>query len=161
MESLLSINGTIDVDFGRFIVFAPRTENLCLADSDRRLDDLRPADYSSFVRTTLNKYISHKFTKGGGTLIAYLLDPEIERRIRNTGALPLTDDEKTRLMGAISEEVGSLPPTAQTPVLLTSMEIRRAVRKLIETSFPNLAVLSYQELSPDLNIQPIARISWN
>jgi len=46
-------------------------------------------------------------------------------------------------------------------LLLTGMEIRRTVRKLIETSFPNLAVLSYQELSPDLNIQPIARISWN
>jgi type III secretory pathway component EscV/tetratricopeptide (TPR) repeat protein len=161
LESLLSINGTTDVDFGRFIVFAPRAENLCLADSNRGLDDLSPADYSNFVRTTLKKYISHKYTKGGATLIVYLLDPEIERRIINTGALPLTDDEQTRLMEAISDEVGSLPPTAQTPVLLTSMEIRRTVRKLIEASFPNLAVLSYQELSPDLNIQPIARISWN
>jgi type III secretion protein V len=35
------------------------------------------------------------------------------------------------------------------------------VRKLIETDFPNLPVLSYQELSPDLNIQPIARITWD
>ena len=33
------------------------------------------------------------------------------------------------------------------------------MRKLIEKDFPRLAVLSYQELSPDMNIQPIARIS--
>jgi type III secretion protein V len=39
------------------------------------------------------------------------------------------------------------------------MDIRRTVRKLIEPDHPNLAVLSYQELSPDMNIQPIARIS--
>ncbi len=161
LESMLSINGTTDVDFSRFIVFAPRTQNLCPAGFNRGLDDLGPADYSDFVRTALKRYVSHKFTRGNATLIVYLIDPEIERRIGNIGAQPLTDDEKTRLMAAISEEVGGLPPTAQTPVLLTSMDIRRTLRKLIETSFPNLAVLSFQELSPDLNIQPIARISWN
>ena len=39
------------------------------------------------------------------------------------------------------------------------MEIRRYFRKLVELEFPHLAVLSYQELSPEMNIQPIARIS--
>ncbi len=123
LESLLSINGTTDVDFGRFIVFAPRTENLCLADSSRGLDGLSPADYSNFVRTTLKKYISHKFTKGGATLIVYLLDPEKERRIRNTVALPLTDDEKTRLMEAIIDT-----PTARSGRILASPRTARRSR---------------------------------
>jgi hypothetical protein len=123
LESLLSINGTTDVDFSRSIVFAPRTENLCLADSNRGLDDLSPADYSNFVRTTLKKYISHKFTKGGATLIVYLLDPEIERRIRNTGALPLTDDEKTWLMEAISTE------ERETRLRETGFSLRRKYHK--------------------------------
>jgi type III secretion protein V len=39
------------------------------------------------------------------------------------------------------------------------MDVRRAMRKFIEKDFPRLVVLSYQELSPDMNIQPIARIS--
>jgi type III secretion protein V len=29
----------------------------------------------------------------------------------------------------------------------------------VEVEFPNVSVLSYQELSPDLTIQPIARIA--
>jgi len=33
------------------------------------------------------------------------------------------------------------------------------VRRLVEMDFESLNVLSYQELSPELNIQPIARIS--
>jgi len=33
------------------------------------------------------------------------------------------------------------------------------VRKMVELEFSNLAVLSYQELTPELNIQPIGRIS--
>ena len=40
------------------------------------------------------------------------------------------------------------------------MEIRRTLRRLIEDDFPNLAVLSFQELSSDTGIQAIGRISW-
>jgi type III secretion protein V len=65
------------------------------------------------------------------------------------------------LNAAVNLEVGSLSTAAQNPVLLTSMDIRRTLQKLIEPDFPNLAVLSYQELSPEMNIQPIARISWD
>jgi type III secretion protein V len=40
------------------------------------------------------------------------------------------------------------------------MDIRRYVRKLLEYEFdPSFSVVSFQELSPDLNIQPVARIS--
>ena len=50
--------------------------------------------------------------------------------------------------------------SAQRPVILTSMDIRRYVRKLLEYEFnPPFSVVSYQELSPELNIQPVARIS--
>jgi hypothetical protein len=39
------------------------------------------------------------------------------------------------------------------------MELRRFVRKMVELEFPNLAVLSYQELTPELNVQPLGRIA--
>jgi type III secretory pathway component EscV/Tfp pilus assembly protein PilF len=158
-ESLLSINGTTDVDLGRFIVFTSQVEGLCPVSDNRTIDKLTIADYSEFVRTDLKRYISNKYTRGSGTLIVYLLDRAIEKRLSKISAQPLTAEESARLKTAINFEVGKLPPTAQNPVLLTTMDIRRTVRKLIEPDLPNLAVLSYQELSPDMNIQPIARIS--
>lgn len=39
------------------------------------------------------------------------------------------------------------------------MEIRRYFRKSVELEFPRLQVLSYQELSPEMQIQLTARIS--
>jgi len=48
----------------------------------------------------------------------------------------------------------------QKPVLLTNFDTRRSLRRLLEHEFPDLAVLSYQELPADTNVQPIARISW-
>jgi type III secretion protein V len=157
LESMLSINGTIDVDLNRFIVFTPATQRLCYGRHD--LDGLTTSDYSNFVRASLKRYISHKYTRGSNTLVVYLLDSAIEQRIGDAGTRPLTSQEQALFKAALRDEVEKLPTTAQNPVLLTVMDIRKQVRKLIEPDFPDLAVLTYQELSPDMNIQPIARIS--
>jgi type III secretion protein V len=160
LEGLLSINGTTDVNISRYVVLTAPTDNLCPVSGSRTLADLTTGDYSDFIRSWLKRYISNKYTRGSNTLVVYLLDPVIERRIGAAGAV-LTVEEKTNLKAAVEREVGSLPPTSQYPVLLTSADVRRALRKLIEPDFPNLAVLSYQELSPDLSIQPIGRITWD
>ena len=44
-------------------------------------------------------------------------------------------------------------------MLLTGAEIRRYVRRLVETEHPDLPVLSFQELAPEAQIRPIARIT--
>lgn len=121
---------------------------------------------TEYVRNALKRYISHKFTRGGNTLVVYLLDPQIEETVRGSiqhtqsgSYLALEPEITQEILTSVRNEVGNLPPTAQNPVILTTMEIRRYFRKLVELEFPHLAVLSYQELSPDMNIQPIARIS--
>ena len=45
-------------------------------------------------------------------------------------------------------------------MVLTSVEIRRFLRKLIEDELPNLPVVSYQELPFDIKIQPLGRVDW-
>ncbi len=119
------------------------------------------------VRAALKRYVSHKYARGTNTLVVYLLDPQIEEAIRSsikrTSAgthLALEPDIAQEIVQAVKNECGHLPPSAQRPVILTAMDIRRYVRKLLEYEFnPPFSVVSYQELSPDLNIQPVARIS--
>jgi type III secretion protein V len=160
LESLLSIRAVSDVDQSKFIVFAPNSGTTCFTYRTKKLDTLDVIDYSNCVRTSLKRYISHKYTRGGNTLVVYLTDPKIEQRIREIAVRPLSNEEIRSLTKVISDEVSALPPTAQNPVILTTMEIRKTLRKLIEKDFSCLAVVCYQELSPDMNIQPIARISW-
>lgn len=121
---------------------------------------------TEYVRAALKRYISHKYTRGQSTLIVYLLDPQIEETVRSSiqhtssgSYLALEPEITQEILAAVRNEIGNLPPSAQQPVVLTTMEIRRYFRKLVELEFPHLAVLSYQELSPEMNIQPIARIS--
>ena len=62
------------------------------------------------------------------------------------------------MLESVKRVVGDLSAAAQRPVLLTSMDIRRYLRKLLEQDLYELPVLSYQELTNEINIQPLARI---
>jgi hypothetical protein len=127
------------------------------AQEDRRYEDLTPRDHVESVRSSLKRHISHKYTRGQNSLIVYLIDNKLERRLRL--AAPFDEQEHAQFIEGVRDEVGSLPPTSQAPVLLTSVEIRHRLWRELHPEFKDLVVLSYQELSPELNIQPIARIN--
>lgn len=119
------------------------------------------------VRAGLKRYVTHKYAGSTNTLAVYLLDPEIEDMIKNAirrtdkGNYLALDPEITQeLIEAVGKEIAShpFPPGARPPVILTIAEIRRYFRKIIELEFPQLSVLSYQELSENLRIQPIAKV---
>ena len=128
-----------------------------------------PANLCSFVRTGLKRYISHKYTQGQSTLIVYLLDPAIEevlanahaQQTRGIGEAELSVEEESRILDAVRAQVDTLPPSASPPTILTTVDARPALREIIVHEFPKLPVLAFQELSPNLDIQSIARISWD
>jgi type III secretion protein V len=124
-----------------------------------------PVLLAEYVRIALKRYISHKFSAGQNMLPAYLLSPSIEDEIRTSirqtsggSYLALDPQSSKRIVQAIKMAVGDIANVSHRPVLLTSMDIRRYVRKLIEQDVGDLAVLSYQEITTDINIQPLARI---
>ena len=161
LENLLAISGITDIDQSKYVVFSPHTANLCSVQEGKKMEDLNIIDYSNCLRMSLKRYISNKYTRGSSALYVFPLDPGIEMRIKSTDEQPLTDTEREKLIKAIYEAIKNLPAATTNPVILTSVEIRKRLRNLIEKEFPRIAVLCYQELLPDLNTQPIARISWD
>lgn len=120
------------------------------------------------VRAGLKRYITHKYAGPSNSLAVYLLDPELEDMVKNSirrtekgNYLALDPEVAQELVEAVGKEIAShpFPPGARPPVILTIAEIRRYFRKIVELEFPQLSVLSYQELSENLRIQPIARVS--
>jgi hypothetical protein len=160
LDGLLAVDGVTTADVAETIVFSPNTGIKYPSIDSRPVSDLRTAELAECVRTVLKRFISYKYTRGGSTLVVYLVDPEIEELIRaNMDRLEKADRE--RIIDAVHGEVGTLMSYYQMPVILTTMDVRRSLRLLLDANFPALAVLSYQELSPDMNIQPIARISFD
>lgn len=120
---------------------------------------------TEYVRASLKRFISYKYSQGQSTLSVYLLDPEIEEMVRGaikqTSAgsyLALDPDSVNLILKAMRNTITPTPPGGQPPVLLTAIDVRRFVRKLIETEFPDVSVVSYQEIIPEIRIQPLGRV---
>lgn len=120
---------------------------------------------TEYVRSSLKRYISYKYSQGQSILSVYLVDPEIEDMVRGaikqTSAgsyLALDPDTTQMILGAMRQVITPTPAGGQPPVLITAGDVRRFLRKLIEGEFPDLAVVSYQEIVPEIKIQPLGRI---
>ena len=119
-----------------------------------------------YVRSSLSRYISYKYSGGQNLLAAYLLDPALEEKIRksirqaSSGSYLAMDPETVRrILKQVRQTVGNLDQLPQKPVILVSVDIRRYFRKLIEKDYYELPVLSFQELTQEINIQPLGRIN--
>jgi type III secretion protein V len=122
-----------------------------------------PLGLAEFVRAHQKRSITHALTGGAPELDVLLLDASIEDAIR--GAITRTPAGSfLTLSPAAARDVvkalkRALEPRsgAQTPPLLTQPDVRRFVRKLVELDFPELRVVSYAELLPEIALKPVAK----
>jgi hypothetical protein len=123
-----------------------------------------PAVYAA-LRRGLRSYISQRFTWSASTVPAYVLDPELEARLatgvqrtHGTPTHPLPDHEAEAFRDALWNELSNAGNAPAGQVVVTSDGVRASVRRLLEPELPELPVLSYAELRPDVTVQPIAQI---
>ncbi|AVO35792.1 flagellar biosynthesis protein FlhA [Ottowia oryzae] len=115
---------------------------------------------TELVRIGLKRQLCYRYAPDG-QLSALLLDPSLEEMLRgavrvNGGAQQLALDpaQTAQLMQRFRDEVQRLKPAA----IVTAVDIRRHVRKLVETDCFDTPVLSYHELMPTLQLQVLARV---
>jgi type III secretion protein V len=118
------------------------------------------------VRAGLKAKICYQISQGRPLLFIYRLDPEFEEMFRNSirqsasGAYLAMDPAMSRqVLDAARAQIGDLPPGAQRPVIVTDSEIRRFVKRLLDFGVPDVTVLSYDQLTPQINLQPLGTIS--
>jgi len=120
---------------------------------------------TEYTRSSLKRYISYKYSQGQTILSVYLLDQEIEDMIRaaikQTSAgsyLALDPDSVALILHAMRSTVVPTPAGGQPPVLLTAMAVSRFTRKLIESDFSALPLVSSQEIVPHIRMQPLGSV---
>ncbi|MEB2313711.1 MAG: flagellar biosynthesis protein FlhA [Sorangiineae bacterium] len=127
--------------------------------------DKDPLNLTEYVRSQLRRAITHELTHGSPELSVCVLDSQIEEAVRGaivrTGAgsfLTLAPAAARDIVTAVRRALASAElPDPERPVVLTQPDVRRFVRKLLETDFPGLRAVSYAELLPELGIKPVAR----
>jgi type III secretion protein V len=125
-------------------------------------DSRDPALLTERVRTSLKRTITHRFATTHH-VNALILDAEAEEAVRgalrpsgSTGGtiLALEPDLQDALLASLASEVQS----HKSPIILTSAELRRHVRRLVEGEHPRLPVLAYQELDADVEVEQVGTI---
>lgn len=117
------------------------------------------------VRVALRQKICFHLSGGNPALFVYQLDPEIEELFRNSirqgpsgPHLAMDPESVQRVFAAADSHLGNLPPTAQRPVILTDSDIRRFVYRLLSFHLPDVSVISYDQLTQQISVQPLAVI---
>lgn len=109
--------------------------------------------FAEYIRNNLKRYICCKYFSGNNILPTYLLDQTVEEQthggIRQTSVgsyLALGSAITQALLECVWQTVGDFAQMQDRLVLIVFMDIRRYVRKLMESDYVGLPVLSYQEL---------------
>lgn len=120
-----------------------------LSDYISRTND--PEILTEYVRTSLSRLITSMYTVDG-QINAVILGARAEKYITDT--LSKNDYQLSsinpmfvqKVITEISRNLEKFVIGGYTPILLTSPQVRRFVKKLVESYIPNLVVLSYPEI---------------
>lgn len=123
------------------------------------------ADYlTEQVRQALSRSICKQNLADTGELLAVTLAPEVENTIAQgvspDGASLTLDPEFTRkLLDNLNYELEkAISSSGNQPVLLCSSPIRLPFRRLIERTYPQITVMSYNEISNNIKAKSIGVI---
>ncbi len=117
------------------------------------------------IRVAMKRTITRKFCEGGSMKVV-TLDAELEKNIitsLTTGEhgmyLALSPDVMQNVITQLSDEVKKFHDFGQPPLVLTSQVVRVHFYRLIEQFFPDVYVLSFNEISNNIQIQAIGNIT--
>jgi len=127
-----------------------------------------PLNLAEYARSQMRRAITFRLTAGASQLEVVVLDPLLEDTIRRSvtrtaagSFLSLPPDASRDVLEALRNAVASARAKATSergePVVLAKADIRRFVRKLLEAEFPDVWVVSFPELLPEIVLNPIAR----
>jgi FHIPEP family len=122
--------------------------------------------YYEFCRKNMKAHVSARHSWAENTVVAYLLEPSIERRasrlaaaVRAGGPRSQTwEDEAESFRDAVWAEVQFIGAAPRGQVVLVGAGARAGVLALLTPELPELPVVAFCELEPAVNVQPVARI---
>jgi type III secretion protein V len=121
-----------------------------------------PAVLTERVRAELRRHITHRLARNK-RVEALVLDPLVEEAVRDAlrsteggQVLALEPALAGDILAAVKREIDARDGQ---PVIITSSELRRHVRRLVEGDHPQVAVITYGELNPDVHVEPVGRIA--
>jgi len=137
-----------------------------LSDYSTRTKDLDVL--TEYSRNALARTISKQYVDEKDKLTCVTLDPALEEMINSNiertergTTNSLAPQAAQQIIKRIGEKTGELTQSGRNPVLLCSPQIRAPVRRMIEASLPQVAVLAYNEIAPEVAVEAVGLVGIN
>ncbi len=122
-----------------------------------------PDELSEHARRVLGMQITKPFQMPNGSVRAITLDPKLEQQLalglRQTAtelALVMEPKLARHVVESLSKFVQQMLSAGHPPVVLCAPQLRLAFRRFFESTFTDLAVLSYNEIPSRVEVQSAA-----
>jgi len=120
---------------------------------------------TEYIRQKLKRTITRKFAENG-ILQVITLDASIEQMILSSinkndtsSYLSLDPNIIQDMMNSLISQIDAIKDTVNIPVVLTSPIVRMYFQRVAEQFYPNLAVLSFNEIDNTVQIQALGNVS--
>jgi flagellar biosynthesis protein FlhA len=121
---------------------------------------------AEYVRQSLARQICESYTDKDGIVTVVTIDPSLEETLIGSihqseygSFLAIDPNIGEKILVQISGHLQNFKRLKLKPVILCSPRLRPHFKRFVERSFPDLAVLSYNEIVPQVKVQSIGMIS--
>jgi flagellar biosynthesis protein FlhA len=121
---------------------------------------------TEYVRHALSQTIARLYSDVRGVIHVIAMDPQLEQVItsalqnqrESSPSLGLSPDTIQALHRSLTANRDACKTRGVTPIVLCAATVRPYFHRLIHTSFPDVAVLSFTELPPDTEVEFIGKL---
>jgi len=124
-----------------------------------------PFTLGEFARAALYRTITKMYIDDEGKLTVFTLSPQLERLMMDNMqttlqgvVVNLAPDITEKVLARVGEFLEQMIANDKPPVALVSSSIRLAFRTMTEINYPRLAVLAYNEITPETEIFSIGMV---
>lgn len=124
---------------------------------------------TEYVRHNLSETIKTLYEDQEGTVHAISVDPEIEdiitQALQKSGgnnissSLGLSPAYISKIKEGVSKSIDDITIAGHLPVVICSAQVRPYFKKMINTTFPVVSVISYSELPSDTDIEILSSVN--
>ncbi len=121
---------------------------------------------AEYVRQALARQITNQYVQDGSTLKVLTLSGKIEKMVADGiqqtdhgNYLSLDPQQSQQILEAIASQIEQLSLMEESAIILCSPAIRMYVRQLTERYFPQVPILSYNELEADVEVQSLGVVN--
>ena len=114
---------------------------------------------AEYVRMALKRQITEINKDKEGKISVFTIDPVVEQQLSESvqstkqGLMLVLDPALSEtLLEKVGQQVTAFSALGHTPLCICSPNIRLALKRLLEAAYPNLVVVSYNEIMPDVEL---------